>query len=281
MSDDTPTFPRSPKPNNIDIDAAMWSFYTPTPKVDVPEGPRTARQPDIAPAKKLPPRRPGFFPLFGTKVQPPNQAPDVWSLPIQDIQESCLAYYETDYTVYKATADATRMLIIDEIGYEFEREKFPIGDVLVVMVKRDGVTVAQWDEYVAADTDNPNERYAFGSVRCPVPCHVRVDKNQTITVQVRARGPAPFVKTPADPLVGNAKVVAYGYLAQLRDTRDGSFKSRVDGSEKDRAKLLEDNIEQFARAMPELMPYLTERFTVESMTPFYEEEGQEDLTNGW
>lgn len=264
------------RPDNLDVDAAMWTGYTPTPRREMPEAPPKARQQFIPTSRKLPSTRPPFFPLFGTKVCPPNQCPDVWSIPVHEVQEDCITYYETEYTVYKYTADATRLFVLEEVGYEFERDKFPIGHVLVIRVKRDGEVMAEWEEYVADNTPNPAKRYTFGSILHPVPCPVRVDKNQTLTITVTAKGPLPFSKTDADLLVGNAKVLGYGYLAQLRDTRDGSFKSRVDGSETDRSRHVMQSIIDYQMAFPELLPYYTERFNDDPMTPFYEEAGQED-----
>ena len=273
-----PVDPMSQAANNMDVDRDMWTGYTPTPKRPSPEFPSKARhQVDKPTTVPLPKRRPPFMPLFGQRVAPPYQEPSVWAQPFHKAETVCLTYYETEYTVLSKTVPDTRIIMTEAIGYEFERNKFPVGNVLLIRVKRDGEVMAEWEEFVAANTANPAERYAFGSVLNPVPCKVRVDKNQNLTVTVTAKGPLPFNKSPADLLVAEAKVVVYGYMDQLRDTRDNGIKPLVSGGERgqDHWNHILESVLDYRRAMPSLMPYFDEKFTTDMVSPFADEVNME------
>lgn len=279
--DDFPTYRDAPQPDNIDIDREMWTFYTPTPPVQrepvrIPAQANYPEKPNVH--YRRPPGMPPFFQWFGVKDCPPNQCPGVWGQPVHDAQENCLTYYETEYTVYKLEVPDTRYLVITEIGYELQREKFPPGSVVEFRIKRDSEVMATWEEFVAVNPPNPALRYTFGSFLRPVPCKLRVDKNQTFTVSAIAKGFLPFNNTSQDELVGFVKVIAYGYLDQLRDTRDGAFKSRVDGEERGpgRIEMVPHVATEFLQSIDALMPYFTNRFDVSDsgMAPMMDGEGE-------
>jgi hypothetical protein len=216
-----------------------------------------------------------MVPWFAQRNCTPFQCPGVWAQPFHAQQEDCLAFYATEYTVWRYTVPDTRILVLQEVGYEFG--PFAIGEQIVIRVRRDQEVLAEWTEYVVANTPNPANRYLFGGVNRPVPVKLRVDRNQTLTITATAIGPFPNNRLPSDPLVINAKFLAYGYLDQLRDTRDGGFKPRVSGGERgdDRFRYIPVAAQEFLRNLPRLSPYFEERLdlTVESQQ-FIEEQMQ-------
>lgn len=259
-----------PQDKNMDVDREMWTFYTPAPRRPSSEFPSKARQPEIPTKKHLPPRRPPFFPLFGERVCPPYQCPGVWAQSVHQPGEDCLAFYETEYPLVTYEVPDTRMLLIQGVGYELG-EALDVGEIFTIRVRRDGETLAEWQDIVAAADPNPVKRYAFGSFLNPIPFRLRVDRTQRLTVSIVAKGPLPFNKTSADPLNINAKAIIYGYLDQLRDTREGGFRPRVAGPERgqDRFAHIPEQATRILSSMPQLIPYLTQKFTGEEMEEFY------------
>lgn len=266
--------PMSQAANNMDVDRDMWTGYTPTPRLASPEAPSPAHQQEVHTALKLPPRRPPFLPLFGEKVAPPYQQPSVWARPFNQSMKTCIGFYETEYTVLSAEIPDTRLTQIHSIGYELQNT-LAVGEVFSVTVRRDGEVMASWQDIVANNAANPAERYAFGSVRQSIPLDLRVDRTQNITVSITVHGPLPFSKTSADPLSINAKVITYGYMDQLRDTRENGFRSRVAGGERgqDRWEHITANVMRFKNNMTELAPYFAERFTEGAMGYYRAEMG--------
>lgn len=264
----------APRPDNMDIDRLMWTFYTPTPRRPWPEAPPAARRPEESVLQKLPPRRPPFMPMFGERVCPPYQCPGVWARPVHKQNGDCLAFYETEYTLLSFMVPDTRMLLVESIGYELQ-DTLPVGEVFTMRVRRNGETLAEWQDIVAAPETNPVRRYAFGSFLNPVPLRLRVDRTQNLTISIVVNGPLPFAKTSADPLNVEAKVILYGYLDQLRDTREGGFRPRVAGTERgqDRFAFIPEQAARYLASMPSLEPYIDERFNEEDMAEYYEKMG--------
>jgi len=263
-----------PQVDNMDIDREMWTFYTDAPRREAPEGPPNARRPEVAPQKALPTRRPPFFPMFGERICPPYQCPGVWARPVHQIGADCLGFYETEYTLLSFNVPDTRLLLIEGIGYELQ-DALPVGEIFTIRVRRNGETLAEWQDIVAAADPNPVRRYAFGSFLNPVAFRLRVDRTQNVTISITVNGPLPFAKTSADPLNIEAKVILYGYLDQLRDTREGGQRARVAGPERgqDRFAHIPEQAARYLAAMPELEPYLQEKFDDEDMEQYYAEMG--------
>ena len=182
-----------------------------------------------------------------------------------------MGFYATEYTVFSYQIPDTRIVIIDEIGYEMSRT-VPIGHAFKVRVRRDGETMAEWEDQVITNAANPNERYVFGSIARPVPVNLRVDKNQWLTVTVEILGPYPFTKTAADPFNHNFKALVYGVMDRLRDTRDGGYKPVVVPSDRGADfNALKYDTARVLGAWPRAGLYFATRFDpVESNEPYRE-----------
>jgi len=276
MADHTPTYRPAAQPDNLDIDRAMWTGYTPAPRVEMPEAPSPARQRELPVGEEWPKvPLPPMFPWFAQRNCTPYQCPTPWAQPFHSVSEICLPFYATEYTVWSYHVPDTRILVLQELGYEFGG--FAIGEQLLIRVRRDQEVMAEWVEYVVAISPNPAHRYLFGGVNRPIPVKLRVDRAQALTVTVTAIGPFPNNRTPADALNINAKMLVYGYLDQLRDTREGGFRPRVAGGERgqDHWHYIPEAARKFLAAMPHLQPYFAQRLdlTVESQQ-FIEEQRQ-------
>lgn len=263
------------EPSYMDLDRDMWSFYTPTPKRASPEFPSRDRQIELPSGAEIPrTSMPPMFPLFGQRNGPPYQYPSVWAIPLHDVTETCLGFYNTDYLVFKYVVPDTRILVINEIGYEFDAS-LPINDMVRIRVVRDSELMAEWDDIVVSASPNPAERYAIGSVNRPVPLKLRVDRNQTITVTITAIGPYPNSIANTVPLTVTAKVIVYGYLDRLRDTRDGGAKPVVAGDERgaDRFSYTPEAALKFLNDLDRMAPYFEEQsYTYEDSREFIEKQ---------
>lgn len=241
-----PMFQPYPPVDNTDIDKAMWRGATPTPYRPSPEAPPKARQPHLPTAEDLPSRHDPFFPMFWERVP---QYPSVWARPFHPKGDICLPFYATEYLAFRFQVPDTRLVMLQSIGYTVDG--LPEGDMFLVRVRRDGELIASWEDMVVVNAVNPNERLAFGSFSEPVPVHVRLDKNQTLTVTCTALGPFPFVRTVADVCNAEFTAIPYGYMDRLRDTRDGAPKAVITPDQRNMRGYAARGA-SFLAAMPEL-----------------------------
>jgi hypothetical protein len=224
-------------PSWRDVDTSMWHFWTDAPRIPrerFESQPRPPREPETEnpPANRLPPKgEPPHWPAFVQRVCPPWQCPNVWSEPFDEIGSVCIPWYEVDTTVFHYKVPHTRFLIITGVSYELPQAGVADGDIFEVSLLRGTQVVARWEEYVVNNAAaNPAERYLFAGHTRPYRVNVgRFDHDEDIVVRVRLRGSFPFSRTPADVANLECKILLEGYLASLRDTRDGGPKYLTNG----------------------------------------------------
>lgn len=238
--DDYATFIPEPGPTpskEMDVDAQMWTGYTPTPPVEEVvedlndlEEPWNAPRPQIPTFRPPPKGAPPYYPSFVQFECPPWQCPNVWASPLEKVGEVCVPWCATDVAVLQVPIEKTRLAILLGVSYEIEQAAVNDGDLFTIRVLRNGQEYARWQDMVIdnAATD-PANRYLFGGHLNPIPVTLRIDHDEHLTITFRYDGPINAPCTPADPFNGDVKIVTEGFLNLLRDTRQGAPKFTTSG----------------------------------------------------
>ncbi len=213
------------QPDEIDVDAALWTGYTPTPFVEAPEGPWNAPQPDI-PTSRMPPI--GTPPFYGMLVQrdcPPWQCPSVWGWPLEVVGRKCIPWCATEEIIVCKEAMDTQLFLLTGVSYEFDQSCVNDNDTFLVKVYRDNQPLAQWTDMVIDNANpDPAHRYLFGGHLNPMDITLRIDFNQTLAISITYLGPLTAPCTTSDPFNCEATVLTRGFVTTLRDRRQGAPK---------------------------------------------------------
>lgn len=218
---------------DLAVDMGWWSFWTPV-TLRAPEGPWQAERPGrmLAPPpeglRRLTANEPFPDPGVGARGRlwfnarlPQWVVPNYWARPFDQRGELCVTWYERWYTVLEYTVPQNFVLRLE--GLAFEAPCLADGEIIEVAVWRSGALVTRFEEFVAnSAAANPAERMAFSGHVRPVPVPAVFDSNNTLRVDMRARGPYPFAKTENDQLCCTLGAYASGWLGDtMRSTLGG------------------------------------------------------------
>jgi hypothetical protein len=203
-----------------DLGAYVW--YAPRPekpwaerlKLDVREG-----------SKDPPSEKPGRV-IYTHTVPPAWEMPDFDAVPWDDIGEECVRFYETPTYVYTVAVPPMRMVMINNISYQWSID-MAVGDVFVVEILRNHDTLATWEDRVISVAGDLGARFALASHSRPAPCYARFDRNDVIGVRVTFRGPFPFGVAKNVPVPGppHFRVLLNGWSSPIAINTDGQSKA--------------------------------------------------------
>lgn len=238
MSEPLPGPPVTPLPEptaeqDLSVDKGWWSFWTPITE-RAPTGPDFAQRPKPV---LLPPdpRRMALlqgdpFPFAGPASRgrmwfsgrlPQWVSPNYYAKPFDRKGEVCLTFYERWYEALVYRVPTNYVLRLN--GMSFQTPCLAAGEIFEVSVYRNSLLMTRFEEIVANGTAaNPAERLAFSGHVRPVPVPLVIDSNDTLRVEVRARGTYPFEKTENDQICCTFGAYAQGWLGDtMRSTQTG------------------------------------------------------------
>lgn len=210
-----------PPPNMLDVERAMWHFFTPVeeradPIKSVPHVIHKPTQQEDPPSVD-----PNMSEHLAAHL-PPWVSPDYWSDPWDRSICRCCTFYATSTVLYTEKMPEMRMGILQGVSYSI-LSGLNQFDIFEIAIKRDGELLAKWEDmFINPLSPNPAHQYAFGGHISQIPVFGLFDRNQTLTVEITILGAYPFVKTPADPFTGTMCVYVHGWKPTIMDNRDGA-----------------------------------------------------------
>jgi len=214
-------------PNGVRMDPGYFYGYVPSPvprnmtlSVEMPvhQVPTGQREPDSAPPK---------FPMWTNTNCPPWVCPPFWSVPVNLEFSACVPQYELAVFIGSVVIPKDYYLIIKNVSYQALNAVQ--DDVFELEFQDSGRTLAKWEDIlIDAAAVNPAQKYALAGHFRPMPTHMLVDRNHTLTVRGTLRGPINFAGVspffPGQPIVSpdcQMRVLVEGWLANLREDLDG------------------------------------------------------------
>jgi len=213
-----------PKPDNIDLDKAYWYFWSKFKGAPI-EQLENAKSPLVSTGSPLPNSMPPPLRIYLTTHLPPYNYANFYAKNNVIEDEVCGLYYKTWTNVASFEVPSNRLVVIEEISYEFEN--LPDNEVFEMQVLRNGEVLETFEDIkINSAAVNPAEHFAIGGHYLPVPFWGRFDHDEQILFRIKALGPEgpalnQFQRTDADFLNATFRVVMRGYMSSLRDNRNG------------------------------------------------------------
>lgn len=212
------------------LDRGYWHSYTPVVRRNVPTM-RGMNRPlfEVPTASGGPPSAPPATPAWINTNCPPWVCPPFWSQSVETTATGCAPTYEQSILLAPTiTVPQDYMLIVKGISYEALNAE--LYDVFQIDFFIDG-SLRMSIEDMLIDTAPANQalRYGLAGHTRPMPTHLVVDRNHTLSIRTTLRGPINFQGNspyfPGQPITTgdcSMKVILQGWMANLRENWDGA-----------------------------------------------------------
>lgn len=241
-----PMRPAALDPSGYDIDKMWWRGHVPEPER---RGYYAHEDDQLFPTatNEMEPQghRPQL-PVWLTGNCPPWNCPSYWTKPLDlSFPVCCVPTYEDDYFVGSLEAEQMEMLVINSISYEVVTglSQYEVFEVTMLSSLRRKMQIE--DMIIDPTAADPARRYAFAGDVLPLPMWWKVDRNDRVVFNVKARGLVGLdgvsSQNPGDPLIPNMdfRLSVQGWRVPLRRDVDGGPRP-IDLGPMENAGLYED-----------------------------------------
>ncbi len=218
---------RLPNPDNQDVDYGYWYGWVPPPSRREMTVPNDRPINLLTVEEQIPePTDPNSVMWFNTNC-PPWVCPPYWSKPVELKVNACVPWYEVDTVLGNLQVPKDWFYVVTDVSYEALNAAQ--DDVFEMAILVNNNLVVRWED-IAIDQAQPNpaQKYALAGHFRPLPVWFLADRNSTITIRSRLRGPISLAGVSpywaGQPiLTGNCqmKVILHGWMANLRENVDG------------------------------------------------------------